>query len=98
MRVKESKKPAYERNLELMQIDRENLDELFMSERDGEPFKIQWGVKGWGDRALVFESVGVNGKRLVALSETREVDDAEYEGLWSGKIKVKTKLPDQGPQ
>ena len=92
--------PIYERNLKLMQIDPENLDELFISERDGQPFKIRWSVNGWGDKALVFESVGVNGKRLVALSDTREVDDAEYDGLWSGKVKVETKLPnqDEGPQ
>lgn len=88
-------RPNYERNLKLMQIDRDNLEQLFINDRDGEPFKIRWGVNGWGDKAVIFEAVGVDGKRMVSLIESREVDESEYKSLWSGKSKIKTVMPDQ---
>lgn len=84
----------YKKNLMRMQIDRENLDDLFINDRDGKPFKIRWGVNGFGDKAVIFEEEGVDGKRFVALQEAREVDDREYEALWSGKQKVETIVPE----
>lgn len=73
--------------IERMGLDPTQLDDIFVSERDGQPFKIRWGLSGIPDHAIVFEAVGVEGKRLVALSKPRELDAAEYEGYWSGKIK-----------
>lgn len=71
-------------------IDPSAIDTLFVNERDGEPFKIRYGIPGsaMGSSApVVFESVGVRGKRLVGFLDMvqREVDEAEYSELWSGK-------------
>lgn len=73
--------------IERMGLDPTQLDDIFISERDGEPFKIRWGLSGLPDHAIVFESVGVEGKRMVALSKPRELEAAEYEGYWTGKTK-----------
>lgn len=90
----------FKTNLKRMQIDRENLDDLFLNDRDGKPFKVRWAVNGFGDKAVIFEEEGVDGKRWVALQEPREVDAKEYEALWTGKQKVETVLPPQeaGPE
>lgn len=72
--------------LKRMDITSDNLSDIFVSERDGEPFKIRWGLNGVADHAIVFESVGVEGKRLVAFTKPRELDNAQYEGYWSGDI------------
>jgi hypothetical protein len=71
-------------------VDAAATDALFTSERDGQPFKIRYGVRGsamGSSEPVVFEAVGVDGRREVGfLNMTqREVDDAEYERLWSGK-------------
>lgn len=88
----------YKKNLERMQIDRNALDDLFVNDRDGKPFKVRWGVNGFGDKAVIFEEEGVDGKRFVALQEAREVESQEYEALWSGKKKVETVLQSQTPE
>lgn len=69
-------------------VDSNQIDALFVSERDGEPFKIRYAVNGsamGSTEPVVFESRGVDGKRQVAfLNMTqREVDDAEYQSLWT---------------
>jgi hypothetical protein len=69
-------------------VDPQAADALFTSERDGEPFKIRYSVQGsamGSSEPVVFESVGVDGKRQVGfLNMTQaEVDDAEYESLWA---------------
>ena len=69
-------------------IDPNKLDDLFLSERDGEPFKIRYGVPGsamGSTEPVVFETTGVGGTRLVGFlnMEQREVDAAEYDALWS---------------
>jgi len=63
------------------------LDEIFVSERDGEPFKIRWNLKGIDDFPIVFEAYGVEDMRLVALTPVREVDKEDWEGYWSGRLK-----------
>jgi hypothetical protein len=70
-------------------IDPSAVDELFVNERDGEPFKIRYSVSGSAmgcSEPVIFESVGVHGKRTVGFlnMEQRAVDAAEYESLWSG--------------
>jgi hypothetical protein len=69
-------------------VDPNDLDKLFISERDGQPFKIHYGVLGsaMGSSApVIFESTGNGEKRLVGFldMQQREVDDSEYNSLWS---------------
>jgi hypothetical protein len=71
-------------------IDPSAIDELFINERDGEPFRIRYSVAGsamGSSEPVIFESVGVDGKRLVGFlsMEQREVDEAEYDNLWAAK-------------
>jgi hypothetical protein len=69
-------------------IDPNKIDDLFLSERDGQPFKIRYGIPGssMGSSApVIFEATGIGGKRLVGFlnMQQREVDAAEYDALWS---------------
>lgn len=69
-------------------IDPSNIDKLFISERDGQPFKIRYGVPGssMGSSApVVFEATGDGKGRLVGFldMQQREVDDSEYKSLWT---------------
>ncbi|MGI9456016.1 MAG: hypothetical protein ACR2NU_05605 [Aeoliella sp.] len=70
-------------------IDPSAIDELFVNERDGKPFKIRYSVAGsamGSSEPVIFESVGLRGKRMVGFlnMEQREVDEAEYNDLWEG--------------
>lgn len=87
--------PKYEKNLKMMQIDRDNLDEIFVSERDGEPFKVRYGVNGLGNKAVIFETTGVDGKRMVANATPVEVEADEYEAYWSGKKRPNSTMATQ---
>lgn len=65
------------------------VDQVFVSERDGQPFKVRYGVPGnimGSDAPVVFEATGIEGMRMVGFLNmtSREVDAAEYEELWSG--------------
>lgn len=71
-------------------IDPSAIDELFVNERDRQPFKIRYSVAGsamGSAEPVIFESVGAGGKRLVGFlnMEQLEVDEPEYNGLWAGK-------------
>ena len=70
----------------------EDIDRIFVSERDGQPFKVRYGLNGLGDHAAVFEAEGVDGKRQVALATPREVEQAEYDRLWNQKRPVAEKM------
>lgn len=77
--------------LERIGIDPNNIDALFISERDGQPFAIRYGVPGsvmGSAEPVIFEATGDGGKRQVGfLNMTqREVDAAEYDALKSGKV------------
>lgn len=77
------------RKLERIGIDPANTDQLFINERDGEPFKIRYGVLGnmmGCNKPVIFESVGVGTKKMVGfLNMTqREVEQSEYDDLWEG--------------
>ncbi len=70
-------------------VDPTAIDDVFISERDGQPFKIRYGVPGHimgSEAAVVFESTGVDGQRMVGFLNmtSHEVDAAEYDRLWSG--------------
>lgn len=71
-------------------IDPNAIDALFVSQRDNQPFKVRYGVRGsamGSSEPVIFEAEGVDGKREVGfLNMTqREVDAAEYDALWAGK-------------
>ncbi len=70
-----------------MGVTQDMIDGIFISERDGQPFKIRWGLGSSADHAVVFEAEGVDGKRMVAFYTPRELDKAEYEAYWTGKKK-----------
>lgn len=75
------------KKLEMMQVDPAQFDSFLISERDGQPAKVRWGVAiGPTDvQPLVFEATGVNGRRIVVFSnaQTEEVDAARYDTLWA---------------
>lgn len=82
------------KNLVLLEVDPENINDYFISENDGQEFELRWGV--WinpdSERTkepLVFEREGKDGVRLVMLSNRKilEVDDdAKYQKLLKGKV------------
>ncbi|MGD9632045.1 MAG: hypothetical protein AB7G28_15175 [Pirellulales bacterium] len=88
--------------LERIGIDPNNIDALFISERDGQPFAIRYGVQGsvmGSAEPVVFEAAGDGNKRLVGfLNMTqREVDPAEYDALKSGQIPAAPPQRDSRP-
>ncbi len=76
--------------LEPRGIDPNNVDALFICERDNEPFKIRYGVPT-GTRgsteAVIFENTGDGGPRMVAFLNMvqREVEAEEYNQLLNAK-------------
>ncbi len=67
------------------------LDKLFTSDRDGQPFKIRYKVVGdvmGSTEPVVFEAEGSGGKRMVGILNMtqREVDNAEADALFAGKV------------
>ncbi len=69
-------------------VDPNALDKLFISERDEQPFKIHYGILGsaMGSSApVIFESAGDGKRRMVGFldMQQREVDESEYDALWS---------------
>jgi hypothetical protein len=74
--------------LKLMTIDPAKVDEMFISERDGKPFKIKpglrWGYPGSPNPAVVFETEGRGGNRQVAFGygNVEDCDEAKYNELW----------------
>ena len=76
--------------LEPRGIDPNNVDALFISERDNEPFKIRYGVPT-GPRgsteAVIFENTGDGGPRMVGFLNMvqREVAAEEYNQLLNAK-------------
>jgi hypothetical protein len=75
--------------LKMMGIDANNVDAVFVSERDGKPFKVRYQVGGGrGSVApVVFEQVGKDGKKQVGFTggKVEEADDADYKQLLAGK-------------
>jgi len=71
-------------------IDVNKLDQLFISERDKQPFKIRWGLEAkprQGPIPIAFEQGGVKGRYMVAFSsfQVDEYDQFEYDELWAGR-------------
>lgn len=76
-----------------------SIEDLFVSESDDAPFKIRYGVRGSArgtNDAIIFEQEGDGGKRRVGFTSRNieEVeDDARYNGLLDGSIKVPLAAP-----
>jgi len=72
-----------------MEIDPNNIDAIFVSERDHLPFLVKYGIKGGPGivDALVFEQKGSGGSRQVGINggKIMEVDDAQYKEMWEGR-------------
>jgi hypothetical protein len=58
-----------------MKIDPKNMDSIFNSPRDGQPYVIRFK----GDGVLAYEKTGKNGKRLVVYTtmEVKEIEEAK---------------------
>lgn len=74
--------------LERIGVDPSDIDGVFLSERDGQPFRVRYGVRGstmGSKEPVVFEAEGKSDKRLVGFLNmtSREVEADEYERLWS---------------
>ena len=80
--------------LERIGIDSGTIDQLFVNERDGEPFKVRYSVPGsamGSSEPVVFEATGVDGRRMVGFldMQLKELEGAEYDQLWNSKIMKK---------
>lgn len=75
--------------------DLDNLDDLFISDADGEPFTIRYGLKIRTDEdrsPLVFDNTGVDGMRRVALADNRILEvtnEKRYQRLMDGRLSDK---------
>jgi hypothetical protein len=75
--------PAH--RLEMMQIDPNNLDALFVSERDQQPFRVRYSVGGGAGWvvAVVFEQQGIDGQKQVGFTDgsVESADENRYRAL-----------------
>lgn len=87
-------------SLETMGVDLNDLDSLFISDRDQQPFDIRYGVQSSfrGDPVgLIFEQQGLDGVRQVGLSTitVRDIDDEQlFSQLKSGQPYVDSSVSD----
>jgi len=78
-------------------IDPNNLDACFKSERDNEPLVVIYGLKpelsGQSKQVIAHEKTGKNGRRLVVFASTKvaSLGEAELEQLKSAKPPDKDK-------
>ena len=70
---------------EAVGLDQGNLDAIFTSPRDNQPYGIAWKLKSTtpgaeGAPMVIWEQTGVNGKRFVAdsLGKIEEIDEAAF--------------------
>jgi hypothetical protein len=71
-------------------VEINSLANLFVSERDKQPFKIRWQVVGSSrgpDKPVVFEAAGVDGKFHIGFTGNKlvEVEQSDYDRPWSGE-------------
>jgi hypothetical protein len=69
-------------------LDSDDVEKVFQSTRDGNPYVIVWGVDIIGaeknsDTILAYERTGANGMRWVVTcrGESKEVNDTEFANL-----------------
>jgi hypothetical protein len=75
--------------LERMGVKPDDIDGIFVSDRDGKPFKVRWGLLGMADFPIVFEAEGKDGKRMVAYATVKELSSAEAEKLYAEPVSKK---------
>lgn len=78
-------------------IDVNNLDSLFVSERDGQPYKIKYGLKGsmvGFFEPVVFEAEGVDGEVMVGFggATTELMGPEESDRLYEAEVDKKKKV------
>lgn len=84
---------SIEKNIGYMGIGRADFDKISISERDGEPLLVRYGLNlppMSPKQPQVLETVGVDGVRMVIMSNGDIVEvqeEAEYEKMASGKWK-----------
>jgi hypothetical protein len=68
-------------SLEKLKVD--SIEELFVSERDVQPFVVVYGSPSTASDVVVYEKTGLNGKRQVGhrIGMVEEVDEAGYKAL-----------------
>lgn len=66
-------------------FDPANIDPMFVSPRDNQPYSIAWGLRSampgpGGSSMVIWEQTGVNGKRYVAdaLGKIEEIDETTW--------------------
>jgi len=79
-----------ERRLALADIDPSDIDSLFVSERDKQPFVIRYGIDTYvrgPSLPVIFEETGIEGMRDVGFfnGNMKTVDKAEYDQLLAGE-------------
>ena len=84
-------------------IDTSDIDALFISDRDGQPFKVKYGVPGtpMGFKdAVVFESEGVDGEVMVAFggAKVEVMSLEESESLFESRKRTKVQRGDGRPE
>jgi hypothetical protein len=84
--------------LKMMGVDTSNIESVFKSERDGQPFKIRYKVGGGRGAVapVAFEVNGKDGKKQVGFTggKVEDCDEARYKDLLAGKD---TTPPAAGP-
>lgn len=70
---------------EKLRVD--SIDELFVSERDGQPLVVTYGSTPLASDVVVYEQIGLNGKRQVGhkIGMVEEVDEAQFKDLIAPK-------------
>jgi hypothetical protein len=75
--------------LEMMGIKADDIDGIFVSERDGKPFKFRYGlnVPPMSTVPVVFEEQGIAGTKQVAYNngKVEEVGELRYQQLWGDR-------------
>lgn len=92
-----------EAGLDLYGIKPGSVDGIFVSERDDQPFRIKYGVRGsqYSNDAVIFEETGLDGVRIVGFTGATEKEvssDQEYDQLWSSKAATKRPRRNAGPR
>ena len=99
---KEYIKSADKSILEEMGVDPAQVDELFVSERDNEPFKIRYGISGGMGKSdpVIFETTGKSGSWIVGFTAMREEEVTSqdvYNEMWEGRFKEESTGRDSNP-
>ena len=75
--------------LRALNVDPNNVAAVFVSDRDGQPLRIKYGVGGGPgmNHAVVFEQAGRDGTKQVAFTfgKVEDATEARYKELWDAE-------------